>query len=218
MAASSGADTDFRTGKDSVEGTAGSRGVFELVRPDEARRSSKGVVRLSVPTAFLRSWINGHYLDLIAELWRQEEPELLKIEIVVRTATRQARRRAEHEQLARRARPARRRRRALGYRHARQRRGRSGCRQATGMPSRARVPPERARLAARSALHVPVLRRRAVEPRRLRRGARGRRESVERALQSAVPACDGRARQDPSAAGDRGRVAEAEPASRASSI
>ena len=50
--------------------------------------ASKGVVRLSVPTAFLKSWINGHYLDLIAELWRHEEPELLRIEVVVRSATR----------------------------------------------------------------------------------------------------------------------------------
>ena len=50
--------------------------------------ASKGIVRISVPTAFLRSWINGHYLDLISELWKQEEPELLKVEIIVRTATR----------------------------------------------------------------------------------------------------------------------------------
>ena len=53
--------------------------------------ASKGVVRLSVPTAFLKSWINGHYLDVIAELWRQEEPELFRIEIIVRSATRPAR-------------------------------------------------------------------------------------------------------------------------------
>ena len=51
--------------------------------------ASKGVTRLSVPTAFLRSWINGHYLDLISELWRQEEPDVLKVEIIVRSATRQ---------------------------------------------------------------------------------------------------------------------------------
>ncbi|WP_258045653.1 chromosomal replication initiator protein DnaA [Mesorhizobium sp. NBSH29] len=53
--------------------------------------ASKGLARLSVPTAFLRSWINGHYLDLINELWRKEEPDCLKIEIVVRSATRQSR-------------------------------------------------------------------------------------------------------------------------------
>lgn len=48
-------------------------------------------VRLSVPTAFLRSWINGHYHDLITELWKEEEPDVLKVEIIVRSATRQAR-------------------------------------------------------------------------------------------------------------------------------
>ena len=53
--------------------------------------ASRGVVRLSVPTAFLRAWINGHYLGLITELWRQEDPELLRVEIIVRTATRATR-------------------------------------------------------------------------------------------------------------------------------
>ncbi len=52
---------------------------------------SNAVVRMSVPTAFLRSWITGHYLDPITELWKQENPDLLKVEIVVRTATRQIR-------------------------------------------------------------------------------------------------------------------------------
>ncbi|MDP3896525.1 MAG: chromosomal replication initiator protein DnaA [Mesorhizobium sp.] len=49
---------------------------------------SKGLVRLSVPTAFLRSWINGHYLDMIAELWRDQDPTALKVEIVVRSPVR----------------------------------------------------------------------------------------------------------------------------------
>jgi chromosomal replication initiator protein len=53
--------------------------------------ASKGIIRISVPTAFLRSWINGHYLDLISELWKQEDADLIKIEIVVRTATRHVR-------------------------------------------------------------------------------------------------------------------------------
>ena len=59
--------------------------------------ASKGIVRISVPTAFLKSWINGHYLDLIAELWRQEEPDLFRIEIIVRSATRHARPAIESE-------------------------------------------------------------------------------------------------------------------------
>ena len=58
---------------------------FGRIKLDEA---SKSVVRLSVPTTFLRSWINSHYLAAITELWREENPELMKLEIVVRTAVR----------------------------------------------------------------------------------------------------------------------------------
>lgn len=49
---------------------------------------SKSVVRLSVPTTFLKSWINNRYLDLITNLFQQEDAEILKVEILVRTATR----------------------------------------------------------------------------------------------------------------------------------
>ena len=49
---------------------------------------SKSVVRLSVPTTFLKSWINNRYLDLITNLFQQEDSEILKVEILVRTATR----------------------------------------------------------------------------------------------------------------------------------
>jgi len=41
-------------------------------------------VCLSVPTAFLRSWINNHYFPLLSALWREENPEILRVEIVVR--------------------------------------------------------------------------------------------------------------------------------------
>jgi chromosomal replication initiator protein len=52
---------------------------------------SKSVVRLSVPTTFLKSWINNRYLDLITSLFQQEDAEILKVEILVRSATRGAR-------------------------------------------------------------------------------------------------------------------------------
>lgn len=64
--------------------------------------ATKDVVRISVPTAFLRSWINSHYLDVVHELWKQEEPSLKKVEVIVRTATRAARAPAEAEQPVRR--------------------------------------------------------------------------------------------------------------------
>ncbi|WP_110032392.1 chromosomal replication initiator protein DnaA [Hoeflea marina] len=51
---------------------------------------SKSVVRLSVPTTFLKSWINNKYLDQITTIFAEEDANILKVEIVVRTATRSA--------------------------------------------------------------------------------------------------------------------------------
>lgn len=52
---------------------------------------SKSVVRLSVPTAFLRSWINNHYSDILTQLWQEENEQILKVEVVVRSSSRAAR-------------------------------------------------------------------------------------------------------------------------------
>lgn len=49
---------------------------------------SKSVVRLTVPTTFLKSWINNRYLDMITSLFQAEDAEILKVEILVRTAQR----------------------------------------------------------------------------------------------------------------------------------
>ena len=50
--------------------------------------ASKSVVRLSVPTTFLKSWINNRYLDLITSLIQAEDESVLKVEILVRSASR----------------------------------------------------------------------------------------------------------------------------------
>ena len=101
MEAANGAERNFDRVRAQLKARLGGEvysSWFERMKLEEA---SKDVVRISVPTAFLKSWINSHYLDLIAELWRKELPELLKVEIVVRTATRQGRTAAagEPEQL-----------------------------------------------------------------------------------------------------------------------
>lgn len=49
---------------------------------------SKSIVRLSVPTTFLRSWINNRYLDVLTKLFMEEDADILRVEIVVRSATR----------------------------------------------------------------------------------------------------------------------------------
>ena len=50
--------------------------------------AGKGVVQLSVPTAFLRTWINGHYKDLLLQIFSDEIPGTLKVDIAVRSAVR----------------------------------------------------------------------------------------------------------------------------------
>ena len=52
---------------------------------------SKSVVRLSVPTTFLKSWINNRYLDIITGILQSEDPDILKVEILVRSASRHPR-------------------------------------------------------------------------------------------------------------------------------
>ena len=49
---------------------------------------SKSVVRLSVPTTFLRSWLKDKYLVLLTGMFQEEKPEILKVDIIVRSATR----------------------------------------------------------------------------------------------------------------------------------
>ncbi|WP_026088190.1 chromosomal replication initiator protein DnaA [Bartonella rattaustraliani] len=45
---------------------------------------SRNFIKLSVPTAFLRSWINNHYGSLLTNLWKQENSAILRVEIIVR--------------------------------------------------------------------------------------------------------------------------------------
>ncbi|MEP1206829.1 MAG: chromosomal replication initiator protein DnaA [Rhizobiaceae bacterium] len=51
---------------------------------------SKSQLTVSVPTTFLKSWIRTHYSDLLLELWQKQVPEILRADIVVRSAVRSA--------------------------------------------------------------------------------------------------------------------------------
>ena len=53
--------------------------------------SHKGsVVRMSVPTRFMRDWVNGNYAERIRDLWREEIPEVSGVEVVVQPQARPA--------------------------------------------------------------------------------------------------------------------------------
>jgi chromosomal replication initiator protein len=43
-------------------------------------------VRLSVPTLFLKSWVQSHYLDRVLRYWQAADPAVKRIELVVRSA------------------------------------------------------------------------------------------------------------------------------------
>ncbi len=90
MAVSGNAEKAFDKVKAQLKARLGGEVYSSWFGRMKVTEASRGLVRISVPTAFLRSWINSHYLDLISELWKQEDPEVLKIDIVVRTATRMA--------------------------------------------------------------------------------------------------------------------------------
>lgn len=47
-----------------------------------------GVAQHTVPTTFLKSWINSHYKDLLLEVWQREDPSILRVDIAVRSAIR----------------------------------------------------------------------------------------------------------------------------------
>src|ERR1700690_4564835 len=57
-----------------------------------ARMDLEGVqqesVHLSVPTPFLKSWIQAHYAERVLSCWQAEMPEVHRIDLTVRTAMR----------------------------------------------------------------------------------------------------------------------------------
>ena len=46
----------------------------------------EGSVRLSVPTRFLKSWIQGHYAERVLACWQAQNPKVDRIELIVRSA------------------------------------------------------------------------------------------------------------------------------------
>ena len=47
-----------------------------------------GIVHLSVPTRFLKQWIQSYYGDRLMALWQEENPDVRRVEISVRSAAR----------------------------------------------------------------------------------------------------------------------------------
>jgi chromosomal replication initiator protein len=50
---------------------------------------SEGAAHMSVPTRFLKSWIQSHYADRVLSCWQAEMPTLQRVDLTVRTPMRQ---------------------------------------------------------------------------------------------------------------------------------
>ena len=88
MTPASGPEANFERVKAQLKARLGNDVYSSWFGRMKIAETSRGMVRLSVPTAFLRQWINNHYLDLITDLWKQGDAGTLKVDIVVRSATR----------------------------------------------------------------------------------------------------------------------------------
>jgi len=53
------------------------------IKPITLRGLEKGVLKVSVPTRFMRDWVLAHYLDKLNELWQAELADITKVEVVV---------------------------------------------------------------------------------------------------------------------------------------
>ncbi|WP_244488181.1 chromosomal replication initiator protein DnaA [Aureimonas sp. Leaf454] len=60
---------------------------FQRMKIDEIGRGS---VRVSVPTAFLKTWIQSHYGEMLLAVFAEEVPGTLKVDLAVRSAVRGA--------------------------------------------------------------------------------------------------------------------------------
>ena len=53
----------------------------------ELETADNGTVRLSVPTRFLRNWIQSHYSEHVLAKWQAEDSDITRLELSVRSAT-----------------------------------------------------------------------------------------------------------------------------------
>src|SRR5271154_135857 len=53
----------------------------------ELEAADAGVLRLSVPTRFLRNWIQSHYSERVLTKGQEEEPDVPRLELSVRSST-----------------------------------------------------------------------------------------------------------------------------------
>ncbi len=55
------------------------------LKPMIVRGVNDGLVRISVPTRFMRDWIVAHYVDRLSELWSKEDSDIKGVEVYIQS-------------------------------------------------------------------------------------------------------------------------------------
>src|ERR1700753_3057973 len=89
MAIAAGTEQDRWTRAKGRLGSTDGEDVYSswFARMDLERVGDESV-HLSVPTRFLKSWIQTHYADRVLSCWQAEMPEVHRVDLTVRTAMR----------------------------------------------------------------------------------------------------------------------------------
>ena len=68
-----------------LQETIGEAAFQSWIKPISVRGLRGGMVRVSVPTRFMRDWVVAHYSDRITELWKNENDTVQSVDISIFT-------------------------------------------------------------------------------------------------------------------------------------
>jgi len=70
---------------ENLRGSIGEAAFQSWIKPIAVRGMQDGVARISVPTRFMRDWVNAHYSERITDLWQDENSKVINVDVGVFT-------------------------------------------------------------------------------------------------------------------------------------
>ncbi len=70
---------------ENLRGSIGEAAFQSWIKPISVRGLQDGIARISVPTRFMRDWVNAHYCERITELWQDENSDVENVDVGVFT-------------------------------------------------------------------------------------------------------------------------------------
>lgn len=73
---------------DALRSEVGDAAYKSWLKPMVVREITNGLVRISVPTRFMRDWISAHYVDRLSALWQKLNKDISAVDVFVQTERR----------------------------------------------------------------------------------------------------------------------------------